>query len=334
MLNSNGGRLLEAEQLAHLVQKRNLNTYVEDECSSACTYIFLAGKDRAATPNARIGFHQPSFPGLDPETQRAMTQDMMNFYNNAGVTLDFIARIRKTPPEDMWYPTRDELIASNVITRVSLGGEGAKISALEMRSKQELLLLMRSIPIFQSIEKRFPETINVAVELGWEAVERGGSDAEIMNVMRGIISEIYPKLLKTADVSTLDGFVNLLIKQMSAAHAISGEACAMLLATKLDITKTLPKEIVAQEKQFLLQALESPPRIVLTPPDPAQFDQAILAATANLTPQQFKALADMEAYASQPDLVCETMIAFYRGITALPEPERHLALRGMFQGEN
>jgi len=123
VLNSNGGRLFEAQQLARAVRNRNLDTYVEDRCVSACTYVFLAGRNRAAAPNARIGFHQPSFPGLDTDTQRSMTQDMMDVYRSAGLPEAFLQRIGRTSPKDMWYPTREELIDSNVITRMSLGGE-------------------------------------------------------------------------------------------------------------------------------------------------------------------------------------------------------------------
>src|SRR5206468_12093495 len=108
MLNSAGGRVMEAQQLARAVRIRNLNTYVEDLCASACTYVFLAGKDRAATPNARIGFHQPSFPGLDADDQRSRTQDMLEAYRAAELPEAFIQRIAKTHSEDMWYPTRDE----------------------------------------------------------------------------------------------------------------------------------------------------------------------------------------------------------------------------------
>lgn len=119
VLNSNGGRLFEAQQLARAVRNRNLDTYVEHQCVSACTYIFLAGRDRVATPNAKIGFHQPSFPGLDADTQRFMMQDMINVYRATGLPDEFIQRIGRTSPEDMWYPTREELIDSNVITRIS-----------------------------------------------------------------------------------------------------------------------------------------------------------------------------------------------------------------------
>lgn len=333
VLNSAGGRLLEAEQLARVVQSRNLSTYVEDQCVSACTYVFLAGKDRAATPNAQIGFHQPSFPGLDASAQRAATQSMLDVYRAAGLSETFMQRIAKTPPEDIWYPTRDELIAAHVITRVSLGGEAA-ISGLGMRSKQELLLIWGSNPLFQAIEKRFPGTTNEAVERGWAVKERGGTDADIQNAVRGIISEIYPKLLKTADVSTLDSYIKLFISELSAAQAIRGEACAQLLVGKLNIHQILPKEIFEQEQQLLLLALASPSTAALPPPDPDQFTQAIQKVRANLPEKYLNVIDDMNAYTNQPDLVCESMIGFFRTIDALPSRERHVALRGMFQGEN
>lgn len=116
ILQSNGGRLLEAQQLARAVQNRNLDTHVENQCLSACTFVFLAGKDRVATLNARIGFHQPSFPGLNADEQRLVTHDMMDVYRAAGLPESFVQRISETSPKDMWYPTREELIANHVIT--------------------------------------------------------------------------------------------------------------------------------------------------------------------------------------------------------------------------
>ena len=333
VLNLAGGRLLEAQQLARAVGNRNLDTYVEDQCVSACTYVFLAGKDRAATPKARIGFHQPSFPGMDASTQRSMTQDMLDVYRSAGLPEAFIQHIGRTPSEEMWYPTRDELIASHVITRVSLGGEAA-ISGLRMRSKQELLLVWGSIPLYQALEKRFPGTINENVERAWAAKERGGNDADIMNAARSVVAEVYPKVLKTADVSILDDFVKLMITEMSAALAISGDACAKLLDGKLDLSKTLPKEIVEQEQQLLLRALASPPRTDLTPPDPAKFNQVAQMAFANLPQRYINVVTDAKTYASQPSLVCDAMIAYFSAIAELPPRERHVALRGMYQGDN
>ena len=333
VLNAGGGRLLEAQRLARAVRTRTLDTYVEDLCVSACTYVFLAGKDRAATPNARIGFHQPSFPGLDADNQRSSTEDMLQVYRTAGLPELFIQRIGKIPSESMWYPTRDELIAAHVITRTSLGGEASTIG-LGVRSKEEFLLKLGSIPLYEAIQNRFPDVFQEVVDRGWAARERGGSDADIMNAMRIVVSGMYPRLLKTVDVSTLDRFIALLITEMSAAQAISDEACSELMAAKLDITKTLPKEIVEQERNFLLEALNSPPTTALPPPDQAQVKIATRTAFVNLSQRDINVITDPNAYAGQPALVCEAMIAFYRAINALPQRERHIALRGMFQGED
>lgn len=57
LFSSSGGWVREGNLVAHIISQRKLTTYVEGECTSACTVAFLAGSDRAADPNAHIGFH-------------------------------------------------------------------------------------------------------------------------------------------------------------------------------------------------------------------------------------------------------------------------------------
>jgi len=332
VLNSKGGRILEARRLARIVRDRNLDTYVESQCVSACTYVFLAGRDRAATPNARFGFHQPTFPGLDANAQRGVTQDMLDVYRSAGLPEQFIERISTTPPEEMWYPTRDELIASNVVTRMSLGGEAATLTA-SMNSKREFVLLLKDFPLSQAYEIRFPGTISEAVEQGWTAKESGANDTEVMNIMRNVFTEAFTKVIQTADDATLDGYADLLVDQLLAIKAVSSEACAKYLEGKLDITKFLPKEITEKELKLTIEALEKPPRADLTSPNPTKVEQALQAAVANLSQQDMSVIADMNAYAGQPSLVCNATLALYQGIQALPYDQRIYALRGMFQSD-
>ncbi|WP_162878225.1 hypothetical protein [Trinickia diaoshuihuensis] len=118
VLDSNGGRVLEAQQLAGAVRARRLDTYVERLCASACTYVFLAGRTRAASPYARIGFHQPSFVGLNALGQQRITQSMLDDYRAAGLPAEFIGQIARTPPRQMWYPGIAELQRANVVTAI------------------------------------------------------------------------------------------------------------------------------------------------------------------------------------------------------------------------
>ncbi len=121
VLDSNGGRLREANQLAQTIRSRDLDTRVEKQCSSACTNVFLAGRNRLAAPGARIGFHRPAYAGIDADEQRKITQTMLDTYRAAGLTESFVHRVGQTPPDQMWHPTRDELIAANVLTKASRG---------------------------------------------------------------------------------------------------------------------------------------------------------------------------------------------------------------------
>lgn len=118
ILDSNGGRVVEAEELARAVRGHRLDTYVDRICVSACTYVFLAGGTRAASLEARIGFHQPSFVGLNALGRQRATQAMLDVYRADGLPDDFIRHIGETPPSSMWYPTRDELLGANVVTRI------------------------------------------------------------------------------------------------------------------------------------------------------------------------------------------------------------------------
>lgn len=120
VLDSNGGRLHEARVLAQAVRTRELNTYVGRMCASACTYVFLAGKTRAVSPYARIGFHQPSFVGLNSVGQHHITEAMLDVYRTAGLPEAFIQRVGRTPPSQIWYPALSELLEAHVVTIIGV----------------------------------------------------------------------------------------------------------------------------------------------------------------------------------------------------------------------
>jgi hypothetical protein len=116
VLTSPGGRMLEGTRMAEAIARRRLDTRVEGECMSACTFVLLAGRDRSASPEAAIGFHQPSFPGVSPAEMRASVEGARADYRRAGVAADFADRAMATSPDSVWVPDHDELLAANVLT--------------------------------------------------------------------------------------------------------------------------------------------------------------------------------------------------------------------------
>lgn len=118
ILDSPGGRQLEAMRIGATITARRLDTRAEGQCLSACTFVLLAGRERTASPATPIGFHRASFPGWSAADSRAAAMEMEADYRRAGIPADFIRRVVATPAESMWVPTEDELLAANVLTTV------------------------------------------------------------------------------------------------------------------------------------------------------------------------------------------------------------------------
>src|SRR4029077_5021200 len=57
-LESPGGSVSEGLALAELVEKHSLDTVVKTYCASACTMIFVAGRERILNTGAELGFHR------------------------------------------------------------------------------------------------------------------------------------------------------------------------------------------------------------------------------------------------------------------------------------
>jgi hypothetical protein len=116
VLESGGGRIFEALRMADVIRERGFDTRVDGFCSSACTFLLLAGEDRSAHRFAQIGFHQPDFPGLSEAQRSTYIEGNRKDYIAAGIEPEFLDRALSTPPEEMWYPTHSELVDAGVLT--------------------------------------------------------------------------------------------------------------------------------------------------------------------------------------------------------------------------
>jgi ATP-dependent protease ClpP protease subunit len=329
VLESPGGRMTEAVGIARLIRERKLNTYVETHCESACTLIFLAGEDRAGTPDAQIGFHRASFPGMDPKLDAAMTEKMIKKYREAGLSEAFLERIRHTRADDMWYPARDELFEAHVINRISAGGETAQ--ARKYDSQQYLAFEYAGDPIVSAINDRFPGAANAAAAAAWGPHQRGASDAVMWAAARKVILGYYARLLRNADDSSLRTYLQIRLDQLRAARQVSVEACALLATSSLDITKTLPRELYERELLWLRQAIKAPDRPRSAAVDPQEYTELIERLAARFSPEAAAVMKNPAAHAGKPELLCQSTLQFYEAVRALPLGERNIAVRGLFQ---
>jgi len=330
-LHSSGGRLFEARSIASEVRRRGMDTYVEGLCASACTMVFLAGRDRGATPNARIGFHRPSFAGSDDNSE-AGAEQMVAFYRAAGASSAFIDRVRNTPSASLWYPTRDELLANRIVTRVSLGGETSMdLAHRGIKTADDVAKLLLAQPLWQAIDRRVPGSVARAADAAWQASRRGASDDQMLSSARAIVAELVPQALNTAPDEVLEQFLDLSRTEMSAALAVSPLACAKLLDSQLNIVATLPKAVVEQELVFMQALFSTDPRRDAGSLSKSQAENALTPVLAKLSQQQLKVIGDPSSASADPQLRCTSMLAYFDGVAQLPPPKRRLALRAMFQ---
>ncbi len=117
-LNSMGGRILEAQRMSDLIRAKGLTTFVTQDCMSACTIVFLGGKERVVQPAARIGFHQPAFRGMTASSRHAAISTEVARLQRFGLSREFAEKANVATPSGMWFPNKDELVREKVVTRV------------------------------------------------------------------------------------------------------------------------------------------------------------------------------------------------------------------------
>jgi hypothetical protein len=112
-LESPGGHVLPALQVAMIIQQHGLDTYVGRLCASACTIAFLGGRERWLAAGARLGFHQARARGFPAEQ---VNEYLRQAYVHFHVPQSFIAHVLRTRPADIWFPTPAELRAVRYTT--------------------------------------------------------------------------------------------------------------------------------------------------------------------------------------------------------------------------
>ncbi len=112
-LDSVGGAIAEAMRAAKIIAAHHLDTVVGEECLSACTVMFVAGKNRTVEKDGKLGFHAAR--SADPTEH--VTGSFRTAFAPFGLERKFVARVEATTPPAMWYPTREELIAARVLSK-------------------------------------------------------------------------------------------------------------------------------------------------------------------------------------------------------------------------
>jgi hypothetical protein len=118
-LNSPGGEVFEAREMVQIVRARGLTTTTDKFCMSACTLVFLAGRERYLAPGAQLGFHRPDAFDMSPAEIDAIERSDRDFMLSLGIPSAFVDKAFSTPSSAIWIPKDSELKSAGVITGVN-----------------------------------------------------------------------------------------------------------------------------------------------------------------------------------------------------------------------
>jgi len=115
LVESRGGHLGEAAEMAAMVRRAGMRVVAVRECASACFLLLAAAPDRAAIRGARIGVHSArSYAGAETVGAMAATTHLARLAAGYGVPPAIIGRMVATGPAHMAWLDADDLRAMRV----------------------------------------------------------------------------------------------------------------------------------------------------------------------------------------------------------------------------
>lgn len=215
VLGSIGGLTVEGRLIAALVRKRRLDTHVEFYCASACTQVFVSGRERVIGPRAKLGFHQAvvvdkegQAKGVRRATERKLHPTLVYgingndtlrlAYEQAGIDPAFITKVLDTRHADMWAPEAKELLAARVVTRQAAAGEAALPGGGPGES--EVRALLGGKVLWRQAALSVPREHAKAVDEVWLWANSGVSlDAALAVARAQLMIALTPRLLGAGD---------------------------------------------------------------------------------------------------------------------------------------
>jgi hypothetical protein len=330
-LNSNGGKLDEADRIAAKVAGRKLVTYVSDECVSACTHIFLAGRERWIGDRGKLGFHRPYYSALVDFNRLAITSQEGKYLRSFGIPETFVAKVLSTPGSSMWYPSNDDLARAHLISGVAERGRFADSG--ELADLAENLL---RVPIYASLKQAHPKLFEDFLSTVLQERQDGDGAAEILSSAREVFSEVFDRLLPHAPDPLVLERTFIYLGYMDGLKSVDPESCAALAGDdgtqlKTDLDKQFP-ELSKRENAFREYLIVStdPDRPV---PTKSEVEPHLTEVFTKIR-ERFGDGADLlgkdTLESDEYGRFCEVSMGLYRQITGLPSARAADLLRYLY----
>ena len=328
-LQSPGGRVAEALQIAQAVRSRAAQTRAVGPCDNACVLVFLAGSARQVMPGAGLGFHRLPVPSFNPLWRSQARREQVALWRQAGLPEAFILNTLSSPPSAAWRPNSGELLAAGLIgvpdrpLDIALPAAGGALPA-------DYADALTSNPVWQAIEARYPGTVETAAQR-MHGARAGPADddttqVEAQRVMQALVSD----LLHHAGPEIRLQFVALLADQLDTLGPGAADRCTALLAGDAAALRGMPATLARRESAWLVDAAAERGRGAAAGRRSGLELEVVRRTLGDRAPALLQGLG-RQAQADGRGPRCELATALIKEVLLLPAAERRLALRLMYE---
>ncbi|NDV90910.1 hypothetical protein GTH32_06815 [Alteromonas sp. 345S023] len=337
-LHSIGGRILGAVRLAELVEQFNLDTYVKESCASACTLVYLAGRQRFIGEDGQLSFHAASLGGSSTHDDHPLSGTLREQYENANVPEWFLKKVFKTPNHELWTPTHQELIKAGIVDEVvdsnAFGFSGyGPAENITVADIEEGLL---SHAYMRAIKQYDNATYQTFVQFNLDGMRAGNTINSIAGEINTLLKSRINHYLAHASDETAVAYWKVLIAQMEALGKETPLTCASFafpsvvpLEYHYGNQGYLPQQLIDAEFSALaalVNSFEAAP-VLLPKEHKNALVRDIVDAVKAEDPLYYEVIRTPDTFLATPTIMCQAAISLNKLFIASSIDERGALLR-------
>ncbi|MBK8071758.1 MAG: hypothetical protein IPK34_06925 [Ramlibacter sp.] len=335
-LNSQGGRMGEAFRIHRLVKARGLTTFTAVDCASACTVIFLAGKQRLLSEKGRLGFHSASV-GESGHVIDALNNEFRSAMLDHGAPREFVDRALSTRPDAMWYPSAAELQQARIVDAIVDPRQFALSGIAHWSDPGRIEAELKKNPAFAAMAEHDPKNYDRLREIMVTGVQKGRSMQEIHRDTQAVFHTLLPQYMRTAPDAELVRYWRSQFAGMRHLMGANPQDCVDFLwpewaKTPVNLFKILPPALIREDFEALAGLVKGAAQNPRRGQPSSQSQQDMHAVFRNLGaahPRASEVLEKPVRFRDDPSLLCRVVVGLYAEVLSLPAPRAAAVLRRM-----
>jgi hypothetical protein len=330
-LNSAGGRIAEANKLASLISERQLVTYTRTSCTSACAIAFLSGRERYIGEQGRIGFHSASVNGATGSDELNVNASFRTALSRIGATPQFVAKAINTGPQDMWFPTTDELKQQNVITSIVDSRNFALSGTSDWQDANKIEQSLLKTPVYTALSIYDTDNYAKLRKTVVAGVQAGRSMAEIQTDVQTLFTgSIVPSYLIRAPDQALIRYWRSQLAEVKFFGKTNPGHCLTFIGLDsktpaVELMAKVPKDLATEDLAALTEVIVQTAKNPITAHPISNYDkefEGVLLAMMEKDRHSVEVIAAPEKFSNDPATTCNSMILLYDTILSLSDSKK------------